>query len=224
MAKQIETSGEKKKTYSWIRNATHSKWPFSNGATAKTRSFKTRSFFHKITPLLTLIPTTVLSSVLLYGIRRPPFIDNDFYNFVNDNRATTQAVLNFLTSIFGVWHLFVLKSVIDFSTRDQIQASGRHPSPIHLRWWKALAAQKFDRSLPWKYYFSMLLVWALALLPSSLWTGALTPNLVTLNTTVPLLLPKYVSDPDGAYWNATWTPLGKWTRTSSLPLDTNDVI
>ena len=225
MAKQIETPGEKKKIWfqahirSRIWNATHSKWPFRNGATAETQSF-----FHKMTPLLALIPTTVLSSVLLYGIGRPPFIDKEFYNFVNDHRATTQAVLNFLTSIFGVWHLFVLTSVINFSTRNQIQASGRHPSPIHLRWWNALAAQKFDRSLPWKYSFSMLLVWALALLPSSLWTGALTPNLVTLNTTVPLDLPKYVSDPDGAYWNATWTPLGKWTRTSSLSLDTNDVI
>ena len=225
MAKQTETPGEEKKTWSQahtqarIWNTTHSKWPFSNGVTAETQSF-----FHKITPLLALVPTTVLSSVLLYGIGRPPFIDKNFYNFVQDHRATTQAVLNFLTSIFGVWHLFVLKSVISFSTRNQIQASGRHPSRVHLRWWNALAAQKFDMSLPWKYSFSMLLVWAFALLPSSLWTGALTPNLVTLNTTVPLFLPKYVSDPDGAYWNATWTPLGKWTKESSLPLDTNGVI
>ena len=174
-------------------------------------------------PLLALIPTTILSSALAYGIGRAPFIDHEFYNFVADHRSTTQAVLNFLTNIFGVWHLFVLKSVINFST-SQLQASEHPPSLIHLRWWKALAAHKLDGSLPLKFRFSMLLVWALALLPSSLWTGALMPNLVTHNITAPLLLPTYVPDPDGAYWNATWTPIGKWTRTSSLPLDTSDVI
>ena len=222
MAEQTETPGEKKKSWfqahihSRIWHATHSQWPF---ATAENQSF-----FHKMMPLLALIPTTVLSSVLLYGIGRPPFKDNEFYNFVNDQRATTQAVLNFLTTIFGVWNLFVLKSVINFSIRNRLKASEHSPSSIQLRWWKALAAYKFDWSLPWKYSFSMFLVWALALLPSSLWTGALTPNLVTLNTTFPVTLPQYVSDPDGAYWNATWTPIGKCTRTSSLHLDTNDVI
>ena len=70
----------------------------------------------------------------------------------------------------------------------------------------------------------MLLVWALALLPSSLWTGALTPSLVMHNVTVPLLLPKYIPDPDEAYWNATWTPIGKLTRTSSLPFDIDRII
>ena len=185
---------------------------------------KKPSFFHKIRPALALIPTTVLSSVLLSGMGRSPFIDHDFYNFVADHRSTTQAVLNLLTSLFGLWHLFVLKSVISFGTRSRLQAADDPPSLIHLRWWKALGAHKIDGSLPSKFFFSMLLIWALALLPSSLWTGALTPNLVTHNVTVPLILPKYIPDPDGAFWNATWTPIGKPTRTSSLPLDTDRII
>ena len=196
-----------------------SKWPFGNVSTAEKPSF-----FRKITPVLALFPTTVLSSVLLYGMGRPPFIDHDFYNFVADHRITLQAVLNLLTTIFGVWHLFVLKSVINFRSRSRLQPSDNPPSLIHLRLWKALAAYKVDWSLPLRFQFSMHWVQLLALLPSSLWTGALTPNLVTHNVTVPLLLPKYVPDPDGAYWNATWTPTGKPTRKSSLPLDTNAVI
>ena len=212
MAEQTEAPGENEKK-SWIWH------PFRNGSASQKPSF-----FHKMRPALALIPTTVLSSVLLSGMGRPPFIDHDFYNFVADHRSTTQAVLNLLTSMFGLWHLFVLKTVINFSTRSRLQAADDPPSLIHLRWWKALGAHKIDGSLPGKFQFPMLLVWALALLLSSLWTGALTPNLVTHNITVPLLLPKYIPDPDGAYWNATWTPIGKSTRKSSLPLDTNDVI
>ena len=107
MAEQTETPGEKERTWfqarihSWTWHATHSKWPFRNGTAAEKPSF-----FHKMKPLLALIPTTILSSALAYGIGRAPFIDHEFYNFVADHRSTTQAVLNFLTNIFGVWHLF----------------------------------------------------------------------------------------------------------------------
>lgn len=219
MAEQTETPGENEKTgfqayiQSWICH------PFR-----RRRIAEKPSFLHKMRPALALIPTTVLSSLLLSGMGRSPFIDHKFYNLVADHRSTTQAVLNLLTSMLGIWHLLVLKSLINFFTRSRLQAAKDPPRLKHLRWLKALGAHKIDPSLPWKFQFLMLSVWALALLPSSLWTGALTPNLVTRNITVPLLLPKYIPDPEGAYWNATWTPIGKPIRTSSLPLDTDGVI
>ena len=60
-----------------------------------------QSFFGKILPVPGLIITTILSAIILYGIDRPPFINNDFYNFVSTHRATVQASLSFLTSVFG---------------------------------------------------------------------------------------------------------------------------
>ena len=81
------------------------------------------------------------------------------------------------------------------------------PTLERLKWWKALAAYEIDRSLPFISYLPMLVLWALALLPNFLWTGALTPNLLTHNITLQIDVPFYPPDPDGQSWNATWTPI-----------------
>ncbi len=167
-----------------------------------------QSFLHKISPLPGLVLTTVLSAVLLYGINRPPFTDNDFYNFVQDHRSTTQAILNLLTHLFCLWHLYVLDTVVNFSTRIRL-LSQSHPTLAQLKLWKALAAHKLDGSLPFSFslYLPMTVGLALAFLPGFLWTGALTPILVTDSVMIPITVPHYAPDPDGTSWNATWTPI-----------------
>ena len=176
----------------------------SSGEAPHTR----QSFLHKLSPLPGLILTIVLSAVLLYGIKRPPFIDRDFYNFVLDHRATTQAILSLLIHLFCLWNLYVLNTVINFSTRIRLSGPS-HPTLAHLKLWKALAAHKLDGSLPYSFslYLPMIAVLALAFLPGFLWTGALTPNLMTSNVIAPIVVPLYAPDPDGTSWNATWTPI-----------------
>lgn len=167
-----------------------------------------QSFFHKIKPLPGLVLTTILSLVLLYCIDRPPFIDRDFYDFVYDHRSTTQAILSLLTHLFCLSHLYVLNTVINFSLSIRLLGPS-HPTLAHLKLWKALAAHKIDGSLPYtlSFYLPMIVVSGLAFLPGFLWTGALTPNLVTHNITASIPLPYYAPDPDGTSWNATWTPI-----------------
>jgi hypothetical protein len=167
-----------------------------------------QSFLHKLSPLPGLILTTVLSAVLLYGINQPPFIDDYFYNFIYNHRATTQAILSLLIHLFCLWNLYVLNTVINFSTRIRLLGPS-HPTLAHLKLWKALAAHKLDGSLPYSLslYLPMIVVLALAFLPGFLWTGALTPNTMTRNVIAPIDVPLYAPDPDGTSWNATWTPI-----------------
>lgn len=176
-----------------------------------------QSFFGKILPVPGLIITTVLSAAILHGIDQPPFIDNDFYDFVSTHRSSTQAVLSLLTSVFSFAHLYVLTSVINFSTR--ILLTQWAPTLDRLKWWKALSNISIDLDLPFTFSAPLAIVWALTLGVGSLWTGALTPNLVSRNITAEISVPFYAPDPDGQAWNQTWTPIAPHPVTRS-PLGT----
>lgn len=179
------------------RHASYHGWPIRNAD---------QPIFNKLKALPGLILTTVLSSVLVYGINERPIIDNLFYSFVMDHRSSTQAVLSLFTGGLSVLQIYVLKSMINLEAKIQLLAPSP-PTLKRLKWWKALAAYKIDRSLPLISYLPMLVLWALALLPNFLWTGALTPNLLTHNITLQINIPFYPPDPDGQSWNATWTPI-----------------
>ena len=176
-----------------------------------------QSFFGKILPVPGLIVTTILSSAILYGIDQPPFIDSDFYDFVSTHRSSVQAILSLLTSVLSFAHLYVLTSVINFSTRILLTQSA--PTLDRLNLWKALSNKSIDLALPFAYLAPLTVVSALTLGVGSLWTGALTPNLVSRNVTADIPVPFYAPDPDGQAWNQTWTPIAPHNVTRS-PLGT----
>ena len=179
------------------RHASYHGWPVRNAR---------QSVFNKLKPLPGLILTTIISSVLVYGINERPFIDNTFYSFVTNHRSSTQVILSLLTSGLSILQMYALKSMINFEAKIQLLAP--FPSTVkRLKWWKALAAYEIDRSLPLMSYLPMLVLWALALLPNPLWTGALTPILLTHDITQRIDVPFYPPDPGGQSWNATWTPI-----------------
>ena len=198
--------------HSWQYHKTQTGWNMPQGIAVGKQSF-----FGKILPVPGLIITTVLSAVILYGIDRPPFIDNDFYNFVSIHRSSVQASLSFLTSVFGFAHLYVLTSVINFSTR--ILLTQWAPTLDRLELWRALSTKSIDLALPFSLLGPLTVVWALTLGVGSLWTGALTPNLVARNIAAGIPVPFYAPDPYGQAWNQTWTPIAPLNVTRS-PLGT----
>ena len=198
--------------HSWQYHKSQTGWNMPQGIAVGKQSF-----FGKILPVPGLIITTVLSAVILYGIDRPPFIDNEFYNFVSIHRSSVQASLSFLTSVFGFAHLYVLTSVINFSTR--ILLTQWAPTLDRLELWRALSTKSIDLALPFSLLGPVTVIWALTLGVGSLWTGALTPNLVARNITAGIAVPFYAPDPDGQAWNQTWTPIAPLNVTRS-PLGT----
>lgn len=198
--------------YSWQYHRAQTGWNLPQGIAVGKQSF-----FGKILPVPGLIITTVLSAAILHGIDQPPFVDNDFYDFVSTHRSSVQATLSLLTSIFSFAHLHVLTSVINFSTR--ILLTQWAPTLDRLKMWKALSNKSIDLALPFSFLAPLTLVWALTLGVGSLWTGALTPNLVARNITADIPVPFYASDPLGQAWNQTWTPIAPHLVTRS-PLGT----
>ena len=123
-----------------------------------------------------------------------------------DQRSSTQAILSLFTGGLSLLQIYVLKSMINLGAKTQLLAPFA-PTVKRLKWWKALAAYKIDRSLPLMSYLPMLVLWTLALLPDFLWMGALTPILLPHDITRQIDVPFYPPDPDGKSWNATWTPI-----------------
>ena len=205
---------------SWFQQYMHS-WQYHKAQTGWNMpqgiAVGRQSFFGKILPVPGLMITTILSAIILYGIDQPPFIDNDFYDFVSTHRSTVQACLSLLTSLFGFAHLYVLTSVINFSTR--ILLTQWAPTLDRLELWRALSTKSIDLALPFNLLAPLTVVWALTLGVGSLWTGALTPNLVSTNITADIPVPYYAPDPDGQAWNQTWTPIAPQNVTRS-PLGT----
>ncbi|CAD6572545.1 MAG: hypothetical protein ASARMPRED_005446 [Alectoria sarmentosa] len=200
------TKGYEAKT--WFRKYMHS-WQYHKAQTGwnlpQGIAIGKQSFFGKVLPVPGLIITTILSAAILRGIDQPPFIDNDFYDFVSTHRSSVQAILSLLTSVFSFAHLYVLTSVINFSTR--ILLTQWAPTLDRLKLWRALSNRSIDLALPFTFLAPLAVVWALTLGVGSLWTGALTPNLVSRNITANIPVPFYAPDPDGQAWNQTWTPI-----------------
>ena len=205
---------------SWFQQYMHS-WQYQKAQTGwnmpQEIAVGRQSFFGKILPVPGLMITTILSAIILYGIDQPPFIDNGFYDFVSTHRSTVQACLSLLTSLFGFAHLYVLTSVINFSTRTLLTQWA--PTLDRLELWRALSTKSIDLALPFNLLAPLTVVWALTLGVGSLWTGALTPNLVSTNITANIPVPYYAPDPDGQAWNQTWTPIAPQNVTRS-PLGT----
>ena len=176
-----------------------------------------QSFYGKVLPIPGLIITTILSATILYGIDQPPFLDNDFYDFVSTHRSSVQASLSLLTSVFGFAHLYVFTSVVNFSTRILLTQWAQ--TLDHLELWRALSNKSIDLALPFNLLAPLTVVWALTLGVGSLWTGALTPNLVSTNITADIPVPFYAPDPHGKAWNQTWTATAPQNVTRS-PLGT----
>ena len=169
-----------------------------------TVSHRENSTLKKFLPIPGLVIATVISSLLVYATQHGPFVLNGFYNFVENSRTSVQAIISILTHILGFGHLYVLTSVISLSMRSLLQHYAHTPDRVKM--WRALSSKSLDLSLPFKLLLPAVVLIALTVLPSTLWTGALTPNLVTQNIQLHLPVPYYAPDPGGKAWNQTWIP------------------
>ncbi|MCJ1472193.1 hypothetical protein MMC13_000840 [Lambiella insularis] len=97
--------------------------------------------------------------------------------------------------------------MINFSTRVLLRQYA--PSLDRLQWWKALTGKKIDNNLPLRFLILAALFFGVTIIPANLWTGALTPVLVTREIVMSYSVPVYAPDLDGKFWNQTWTPTAK---------------
>ncbi|MCJ1295993.1 hypothetical protein MMC34_007558 [Xylographa carneopallida] len=153
-----------------------------------------------------LLVTTLVSMILTFYINNARKPDPNLYYYVSNYRPTVSVIVNLIAHTLAFAHVYVLTSMINFSTRLLLRQYA--PSLDRVKWWKAISAGDLDASLPWRFLLPAAGFFALALLPATLWTGALTPTMLYINQDLNLTVqvPNYASDTDGTYWNQTWTP------------------
>lgn len=151
-----------------------------------------------------LIFTSVITFLLLCSDRKPWTSSGHFYNFVENNRATVQIIVQVFPSIFGALNVYSVCCLISFSTRIHLS---KGPQTLdHLGFWSALCLKHLDWSLPLRFLIPLTLFWTLTRVPAAIWAGALTPVEIRSNNSIVrnLSLPQYSPASEDLWGDLSW--------------------
>jgi hypothetical protein len=113
---------------------------------------------------------------------------------MNNARATTQIIVQIISGLLGAIYVQTVCKLINFSVR--IALMQRPISLDRLKFWNALSTPKMDWSTPITTLPFVIAFGLLALVPSALWAGALTPIQTERSYTLPTVtnLPRYTEN------------------------------
>lgn len=166
--------------------------------------------FSKISPFLALIPCVSLSIVLLVADRNLWTLSEDVVKLVAANRATTQLLVQIIAHILGFAVISAICRIFNFNIRMMLSTESM--STLSLTFWTALLSQQFTTEIPFRLILPHALWLLFAIIPSALWTGALTPVNVILTQRAQIQLPDYTNTTLLNY---------NWSSRSNLPAVTN---
>ena len=155
---------------------------------------------------LAILPTTILSVVLLIANLRQWTVPPTAYTIITSNRATVQLVVQVLATVLGFCNVAVVLKLINCSTRLRLAA--RSMSLNTLRFLNALLSQQMSMRLPLHLCLALFVCLILAVVPASLWAGAITPVAVVITRPASVLVPSYADTTMLVY---------NWTQRSGLP-------
>ncbi|CZR51703.1 uncharacterized protein PAC_01580 [Phialocephala subalpina] len=120
-----------------------------------------------------LMITLLISALLLACHISGWVLPAKYQNFVTQNRATTQILVQVLAGILGFLQFAPICAVINRATR--LHLSRRNASLDDLRFWSLLCSRGLGWDLPPKKLILLLLFLSIGLNPAAIWAGALTP-------------------------------------------------
>jgi hypothetical protein len=157
----------------------------------------------KLLPVLCLTVTTPIALYLVVAARKNDTYSGSIYDFVSAHRADTQIIVQIAAHVLGTLHLHVLTTLVDFLARLRLQ---KRPMELDkIKQWTAASSLSVDWNLPWRSWPIFCLPFV-ALIPSAMWAGAITPVVTYKIVSGSIAIPVYASDPTGLYWNRTWDP------------------
>lgn len=109
----------------------------------------------------------------------------DIYNFIKDNSATTQTVVQVCANGLGFLHVTIICLLVNYATRLTLATTSVSLDAI--RFWTYLLSQRWDWELPPHFLTALLAFLGLCIVLSALWAGAMTPVSVIafLQQTIP---------------------------------------
>ncbi|KAF2116069.1 hypothetical protein BDV96DRAFT_491909 [Lophiotrema nucula] len=136
-----------------------------------------------------LLFTTTLATLLLAADRNQWRVTGYFFLVANRFPATVALTVQLLAAFFGLIHVAVICRLINFALRIRLRKAS--VTLDILRTWVDMSIPRVDWDLPLRFFFPVLMVVFLSLVPAALWAGSITPLIARTRTSGTLLLPSY---------------------------------
>lgn len=137
----------------------------------------------------TLVLTTTIACLLVAANLLESTMSSRAYQLVITNRASVQIIVQILANLLGLIHVTSICRLINYTTRIRFRSTAI--SLDELRAWIALSMAQMDWGLPMAWLLPLVVFITLSVIPSALWTGAITPVYATKVAPSSHLIPNY---------------------------------
>jgi hypothetical protein len=136
-----------------------------------------------------LVFTTALSTALLAADLYEWRATGYFFVLANRFPGSVALIVQLLSAFFGLIHVAVICRLINYALRLRLRRAS--VTLDILRTWVDMSIPRIDWDLPLRFFFPVLFIVFLSLVPAALWAGSITPFIDRTTTTGTLLLPSY---------------------------------
>jgi hypothetical protein len=168
---------------------------------AETRKFQFSR--GRLLPLLALVVPFAVALGLAINTGSHGYLSSSTTTWVAQNRASTQIIVQILSTLLGACQIYALQTLIRFWISTRL--TKRSTSLDTLKSLDAIRAARFDLDVPAKWAAFILFSLVVIHFPSAIWAGALTPVFATADSTGSLLVPGY-SDATQTLWGSPCLP------------------
>ncbi|CAO2655858.1 Nn.00g046610.m01.CDS01 [Neocucurbitaria sp. VM-36] len=154
-----------------------------DGRTLRYSHWRRYNTFYGLAFTTTLATTLLLAEVYQWRVTG--------YIFILANRfpGSVALVVQLLAAFFGLLHVAVICKLINYALRLRLNKVS--VSLDMLRTWVDMSIPRVDWDLPLRFFFPVLFVVFLSLVPAALWAGSMTPSVSRTSSRGMLLIPSY---------------------------------
>ncbi|KAF2749551.1 hypothetical protein M011DRAFT_398874 [Sporormia fimetaria CBS 119925] len=166
-------------------------WIPSDADRAAEGGVKTPQYSHWIryNTFYGLVFTTTLATFLLAADFLEWRATGSVFVLANRFPGTVALVVQLLAAFFGLIHVAVVCRLINYAFRLRLRKAS--VTLDILRTWMDMSIPRIDWDLPLRFFFPVLLIVFLSLVPAALWAGSITPFVDQTTTSGMLLVPSY---------------------------------
>jgi hypothetical protein len=133
--------------------------------------------------------TTALATILLLAEINQWRVTGSLFILANRFPGSVALIVQILAAFFGLLHVAVICKLINYALRLRLAKAS--VSLDVLRTWVDMTIPRVDWDLPLRFFFPVLFVVFLSLVPAALWAGSMTPSVSQTTGSGKLLIPNF---------------------------------
>lgn len=147
------------------------------------------SHWYRYNTFYGLALTTALATALLLAQLNQWRVTGRLFALANRFPGSAALFVQLLAAFFGLIHVAVICKLINYALRLRLAKAS--VSLDVLRTWVDMSIPRVDWDLPLRFFFPVLFVVFLSLVPAALWAGSMTPSIARSVGNGMLLVPSY---------------------------------